>query len=246
MLRRGHDGRLQIESGRRDALLGLRRDVEPHHGDREEHGRRRRGELDRQQVLQQPVGALEVAGHRHARQPRTERLGLVARGDAVEVAERQRRRVEEVRVLEVREADVLHARALVARAGTCVRARATRCPVALKNPPFACELGISVSVRTYGALNGSGNALKLKPERVVDRVATVERAGREQRVRVLDVELARAGTDRSDRHRPARGRRSAAWTRPRGASRDARLRSCCRTRSRRRASAAPTKTRDRR
>ena len=45
----------------------------------------------------------------------------------------------------------------------CVPVSATT-PLALRLLPLAPDVGMTADVRAYGALNGSGNALKLKPK----------------------------------------------------------------------------------
>ena len=166
-------------------------------------------------VLQQPLGALVVRGQRQVGQPRRDGLRLVARRHLVEVAVRQRRGVEEVRAARNRGsrrppcAGAGSARA----AGGCRRAAPAR--RRSRSCPCACEFGTVLSVRTYGALNGSGNALNVKPKLSSMVSAAIELARREERPRVFDVEVAGrvvvvvlgAGLH-AERHSAARSRRA--------------------------------------
>ena len=161
-----------------------------------------------------------MGGQRQVRQPRRDGLRFVARRHAIEIALRQRRRVEEVRRREIREADVVHLRAAGSGRGAVRLSPSLTSPETLTNLPCAPELGTSLLVRTYGALNGSGNALKANPK--LSSIVSPRSSAPDAKngLRVLDGQVARlvvverlhpglepdrvAGRRRADRRRAAR------------------------------------------
>ena len=186
---RGHEDGLEIDAGRPHPLLGLGQDVEPHHADREEGAGRGRRKLHRQRVLQQALGALEVRRQRQVGQPGRDRLRLVAGRHAVEVAVRQRRRVEEIRGGEIREADVFHPAPLVPHAD--------RPPLAdldaagdVDEVPARLRVEHLVVGAHVRRVERIGERVEPEAEVVVDRVGLVQHARRKQRTRVLRVEVA--------------------------------------------------------
>ena len=185
---RRHKHGVEVDARRRDALLGVRQDVEAQDRDREEGHWRRRRELHRQSRPQQALGALEMGRQREIGEPGRDGLRFVARRNAVEVAVRQRGVVEEVRLLEVGEAHVCHAAALVADAQ---RAAVTE----LDQRRGVDELAFRLRVQDFvigadvGRVEWVGEGLESKTEVGVDGVDLLQRAIGEVGPRVFDVEL---------------------------------------------------------
>ena len=178
-----------VDARRPDALRRARRDVEPHHRDRKERHRGRRRELHRQHVLEHALGALVVRGHREVGEPRRDRLRLVARRHAIEIALRQRRRIEEIRRRKVRKAGVVDPPLLVAQL--------QRPPVTQRDQRRGVDergvrlrvghLAIGAHVRRVERI---GKRVEVEAEVRIDGVRAGERAVVEQRPRVFDVERA--------------------------------------------------------
>ena len=97
---------LEIEAGCPHLLARLAEDVEAEHVDREERGIGRRGKLHRHVVAEQAILLLEVGGDRDALQPRRHVRERIGRRELVQIAPRQRDRLEKERLFEVWKADV--------------------------------------------------------------------------------------------------------------------------------------------
>ncbi len=191
MIRGRYEHGLGIEPRRPDALLGVRKNVQPHHGDREERNRCRRRKLHRESVAEQALRALVIGGKRHVGQPGRDRLRLITGRHFVEVALRQRGGVEEVRRREVGKADVFHPPALIAKA-QCL-------PIGeLDETRSVHELTIRLRVQHF--VVGSDirrvewirERAEGEAEVVVDGVGAPQLAGRKERPRVFAVERSRA------------------------------------------------------